>query len=190
MYIENTVNIVPDPNNPLTDYSLFFDLINTGDAGEPVTIDSYSSYQVSKDAFPSNTLDKNSGTSWTTEDEDVVPAGEYRSDGEYIIYDLGASHQLRVIQFTTNSKSDPYGYQIWTSNTGTEDADFTKLIPSTGDIQLSSPASTDFQAHDISVDLNARYVKLMGFGRFNAAGDTRTSKWMTFTQIEFYKEQE
>lgn len=187
---QGTVNIIPDPDNPLTDYNLFFELINIGDAGEPVTINSFSSFQESKDAFPSNTLDKNAGTRWTAEDEDQIPTGEYRSDGEYVIYDLGASHQLRVIQFTTDSKSDPYGYQIWTSDSGTSDADFNKLIPETGDIQLSKPANTEFQAHEIAITLNARYVKLIGFGRFNAAGDARASKWMNFTQIEFYKEKD
>lgn len=183
----STVNIIPDEDNPLTDYSLFFDLINEGDNGEPVTIHSFSSYQVEKDAFATNMLDKNPGTKWTAQDGDII-AGDNKSDGEFVVFDLGASHQLRIIQFSTDAKSDPYGYQIWTSNTGTADADFTKLIPRSGDIQLSQSATADFQAHEIPETLNAKYVKLVSFGRFNAAGDTRKSAWNNYTQIEFYKE--
>ncbi|MDV7186444.1 PKD domain-containing protein [Lutibacter sp. TH_r2] len=182
----NSITII-DNGTPLGDLDLFYDLINTGDAGEPVTIHSYSSYQVEKDAFPENTLDKNAGTLWTAEDGDIL-AGDYKSDGEYVIYDLSETVNLRVIQFTTNVKSESYGYQIWTSNTGTDDADFTKLIPETGDIMLSEAASAEFQTKILSTPVDTRYVKLVGFGRFNEAGDTRTSPWMSFSQIEFYKD--
>ncbi|MEO9572084.1 MAG: PKD domain-containing protein [Polaribacter sp.] len=176
-----------DNGTPLGDLNQFYDLINTGDAGEPVTIHSFSSFQESKDAFPSNTLDKNGGTLWTAEDQDV-PAGDYKSDGEYVIYDLSSEYDLRVIQFTTNVKSDPYGYQIWTSTGGTTDADFTKVIPESGDIMLSQIASSEFQVKIFNVPVKARYVKLVGFGRFNETGDTRTSQWMSFSQIEFFKD--
>lgn len=184
----NTVTIL-DNGEPLGDLSLFFDLINAGDAGEPVTIAGFSSYQVEKDAFPENTLDKNGGTLWTAQDGDIID-GDYKSDGEYVIYDLGAIEALTVIQFTTNVKSDSYGYQFWISNTGTEDADFTKLIPETGDIMLSQAATAEFQTKIFTTPISTRYVKLVGFGRFNEAGDTRKSAWMSFSQIEFFKTKE
>lgn len=183
----NEVTIIPDPENPLSDYNLFFDLINTGDAGEPVTIHSFSSYQISKDAFASNTLDKNPSTPWTAEDGDII-IGDIKGDGEFVIYDLGTTNDLRVIQFTTDVKSDSYGYQIWTSNTGVNEADFTKKIPETGDIMLSQSATAEFQAHEFAVPVNARYVKLVGFGRFDATGEVRKSQWTNITQIEFFKD--
>ena len=170
----------------LTDYNLFYDLVNEGDAGEPVTINDFSSYEIPKDRFPRLTLDKDPGTYWTAEDEDPIPGGEYRGDGEFVIYDLASSVPLRVIQFTTDVKADAYGYQIWVSNTGTADGDFTKIVPETGDIQLSIAASAEDQAHEIEVD--ARYVKFIGFGRFNEAGDERVSKWTNIGEIEFFKE--
>ena len=152
-------------------------------------MNSWSSYQESKDAFPSNLLDKNAGTLWTAQDGDLL-VDDYKSDGEYVIFDLGSTIDLRVIQFTTNVKSESYGYQIWTSNTGVEDGDFTKNIPETGEIMLSQVASAEFQVKIFSTPINARYVKLVGFGRFNEAGDTRTSAWMSFSQFEFFKDKE
>lgn len=184
----NSVSII-DNGEPLGDLNLFFDLINTGDAGEPVTIAGFSSYQVEKDAFPENTLDKNGGTLWTAQDGDILD-GDYRSDGEYVIYDLSTITDLRVIQFTTNVKSDSYGYQFWVSNTGTEEGDFTKIIPESGDIMLSEAASSEFQVKIFSTPVNARYVKLIGFGRFDETASTRKSAWMSFSQIEFFKDKE
>ena len=184
----NSVTIL-DNGIALGALDLFYDLINTGDVGEPVTIHSASSYQVEKDAFPSNTLDKNGGTIWTAEDGDIID-GDYKSDGEYVIYDLSETVDLTVIQFTTDVKSDSYGYQLWYSSTGTEDADFTMLVPETGDIMLSETATAEFQVKIFTPPVSARYVKLVGFGRFNEAGDTRTSAWMNFSQIEFYKVKE
>lgn len=185
----NSVSII-DNGEPLGDLNLFFDLINTGDAGEPVTVHSFSSYQVEKDAFASNTLDKNAGTRWTAQDDAELIEGSVRSDGEYVIYDLASILDLRVIQFTTDVKSDPYGYQIWTSNTGTEEADFTKVIPEEGDFMLSESATSEFQVKIFPTSINCRYVKLIGFGRFDETGETRKSQWMNFTQIEFFKDKE
>ena len=40
--------------------------------------------------------------------------------------------------------------------------------------------------YEITTNVNARYVKLLGFGRFNSTGDTRTSVWTAIGEIEFY----
>ncbi|GAA3638086.1 PKD domain-containing protein [Flavivirga jejuensis] len=184
----NSVTII-DNGIPLGALDLFYDLVNIGDAGEPVTIHSFSSYQIEKDAFASNTLDKNAGTLWTAQDGDILD-GDYKSDGEFVIYDFSETIDLTVIQFTTDVKSDPYGYQLWYSNTGTEDSDFIKLVPESGDIMLSQAATAEFQTKILPTPVSARYVKLVSFGRFNEAGDTRTSPWSNFSQIEFYKVKE
>ena len=49
---------------------------------------------------------------------------------------------------------------------------------------LTATNTTEFNKYD--VDANASYVKLLGYGRFNNAGDTRTSKWTAIGEIEFY----
>lgn len=181
---------IVDNGEPLGDLNLFYDIINVGDAGEPVTVHSASSYQISKDAFPENTLDKNGGTLWTAQDEVELVEGLARGDGEYVIYDLASEVDLTVIQFTTNVKSDPYSYQFWVSTTGTADSDFTKIIPVDEDFKLSEAASAEFQVKIFGTPIKARYIKLVGFGRFNEAGDTRTSQWMSFSQVEFFKVKE
>lgn len=176
-----------DNGTPLGDLDLFYDLINTGDATDPVTVDSFSSFQISKDRFPENTLDKNSGTFWTAQDGDVL-ADDYKSDGEFIIYDLGANEKVRVIQFKTDVKSDSYGYQLWASNTGTADADFTKIIPESDGIMLSVAATAEFQTKIFGVPVEARFIKLVSFGRFNDTNDLRKSAWSTYSEIEFFKD--
>ena len=113
-------------------------------------------------------------------------SGDYKGDGEYIIYDLGEEYELNLIQIATDNKTDPYGLQIWVSTTGIVSSDFTKVLPTTGDLVITTTSGTyeDFDQYEITV--NARYVKLVGFGRFNAAGDTRASAWNNITEIEFF----
>lgn len=183
-----TVTVI-DNGVVLGDLKQFYDIINTGEEGDPVTVDSYSSYQISKDAFAENTLDGDIGTIWTAE-AGAILVDDFKSEGEYIIYDLGSILDVRVLQFATNIKSDPYGYQFWVSNTDTDAASFTKIIPETGEIALSQAGSAEFQTTIFTVPVNARYVKLVGFGRFNAEGDTRKSAWMSFSEIEFYKDKQ
>lgn len=187
----NSITIT-DNGETVIDYNFIYELINAGDAGEPVTVFEASSYQIEKDAFASNTLDKNEGTRWTAQDDAELLADDYKSDGEYVIYDLGAINDIRVIQFTTDVKPEAYGYQIWVSNTGTDEADFTKIIPETEDMQLSELATAEFQDHAFKDLVNARYVKLVGFGRFKEEEGvrTRSSQWMNFTQIEFFKDKQ
>ena len=166
-----------------------YDLINTGDANDPVTIHSFSKEEVdgtTKNNAAANTLDKNNSTVWAADDGDVL-ANDYKGDGEYIIYDLGESQDVRLIQFTTTSKSDPFGYQVWISTTGTDADDFTKTLPASDDILLTKTNTTDFNQYEIQDGVNARYIKIIGYGRYNSDGNTRTSQWNAIGEIEFYE---
>lgn len=189
-----TVTLTVSDDNGLTDtYTEDIVILNTA-ALEPTiddlynsitaTIGDFSSYQISKDAFASNTLDGDEATRWTASDSST---GDNMGDGEYVIYDLGSVQDVDLIRFTTDVKSDPYGFQISYSSTGTNDEDFTIILPISGsadEIEYSTPATNDFQ--EFEVDVNARYIKLHGFGRYNSLTGAQTSAWMNFTQMEFY----
>ncbi|XMO87206.1 chondroitinase-B domain-containing protein [Algibacter sp. AS12] len=182
--IERTLTVTQE-SAELTD---LYDLINTG-TGAPtdkVTVHSFSKEEVngtSKFNYAKNTLDKDNGTVWAADDGAVLPE-DYKGDGEYIIYDLSSIHSLDLIQFTTTNKSDSFGYQIWVSTTGTEDSDFTMVLPTSTDLLLTATGTTDFNTYE--VDTEAQYIKLIGFGRFNSTGDTRKSQWNAIGEIEFY----
>ena len=181
--IVRTLTVVQD-GAELTE---LYDLINTGVEGEdPVIITFFTEEEVNgvdKFNYVANTLDKNNNSVWAADDDAILP-GDYKGDGEYIIYDLGSIYDLDLIQFTTTNKSDPFGYQIWVSTTGTDQADFTMVLPTTGDLLLTATNTTDFNQY--LVDTQARFVKLWGYGRFNSAGDTRTSPWSAIGEIEFF----
>jgi len=167
-----------------------YKLINTG-TGLPtdkVTLHSFSKEEVNGDDkfnYASNTLDKNSETVWAADDDEVL-AGDYKGDGEYIIYDLGRSYGLELIQFSTTNKSDAFGFQVWVSTTGTDESDFSMILPTSGDLIFTATNSTDFNQYEID-QIDARYVKLIGFGRFNETRDTRESVWSAVREIEFYE---
>ncbi|MCB4808017.1 T9SS type A sorting domain-containing protein [Tamlana sp. 62-3] len=170
------------------DLTSLYTLINTGESNDPVSVEAFSKEEVNgttKFNYATNTLDKDNGTVWAADDGELV-AGDYKGDGEYIIYDLGAEYELDLIQFTTTNKSDAFGYQIWVSTTGTNATDFSRVLPSSGDLILTATGTTDFNQYEI--ETNARYVKLLGFGRFNADGNTRTSVWSAIGEIEFFGE--
>ena len=171
------------------DLTAMYDLINTGVAGDPVTVDSFSKEEVNgttKFNYAVNTLDKDNGTVWAADDGAIL-AGDYKGDGEYIIYDLGSIHNLDLIQFSTTNKSDAFGFQVWVSTTGTDVSDFSMALPTSGDLLLTVTSTIDFNQYIIDAD--ARYVKLLGYGRFNSAGDTRVSQWNAVGEIEFYGSQ-
>lgn len=170
------------------DLTDIYELINTGTGldTDEVTIHSFSKEEVNgttKLNYAKNTLDKDNNTVWAADDGSVL-ANDYKGDGEYIIYDLGDSHNLKLIQFTTTNKSDAFGYQFWISTTGTDNSDFTKILPASDDLLLTETGTTDFNQYQL--DTEARYVKLIGFGRFNSAGDSRKSVWSAVGEIEFY----
>jgi len=169
------------------DLSDLYDLINDVPGGGSVSIHSFSSDNAgdSPPEIASNTLDKinTSESIWAAQDGTVL-SGDYRGDGEYIIYDLGEEYMLDFIQFSTTNKSDPFGYQIWVSTIGTNTSDFTMVLPTTGDLLLTATNTMDFNQYELTA--NARYVKIMGYGRYNSARDTRTSPWSTIAEIEFF----
>jgi len=181
-----TILTITQSGIDLTD---IYNLINTG-TGTPddkVTVHSFSKEEVDGDTkfnYATNSLDKDHTTVWAADDGDIL-AGDYKGDGEYIIYDLGSEHYIDLIQFTTTDKDDPFGYQVWVSTTGTEESDFMKVLPDTEDLLLTLSNTTDFNQYLLS-DVSARYVKLWGFGRFNAEGGTRTSVWSALGEVEFY----
>lgn len=166
-----------------------YTLINSGTNGAPVTIHSYSKQQDTdgKTNFATNALDKNFSTQWTADDGAIL-SGDYKGDGEFLIFDLSDEYQLDLIQIATDDKSDAYGLQIWTSTTGTNSSDFVKLLPTSNDLLITTTTGTrtDFDTYQVSQ--NARYVKLIGFGRFNADGNSRKSVWTNITEVEFYGE--
>lgn len=183
--IEQTITITQKGAN-LTD---LYTLINTGDANDPVTINSFSKEEVNgttKFNYAANTLDKDNNSVWAADDGTII-GGDYKGDGEYIIYDLGSEEALKLIQFTTTNKADAFGFQVWVSTTGVASSDFTKLLPLNTDLIFTNTNTTDFNQFEISTATQARYVKLIGFGRFNATGDTRKSVWSAVGEIEFYK---
>ncbi|WP_298781999.1 chondroitinase-B domain-containing protein [uncultured Polaribacter sp.] len=163
-----------------------YNLINTGTglSTDKVTVHSLSKENTSKSELAINSLDKNIDTEWTADDEDVL-SGDYKADGEYIIYDLSSIHSVGLIQFRTTNKSDAFGFQILTSTTGTEDADFTMILPTSGELLLTATNTTEFNQYEINTD--ARYIKVIGYGRFNSDGDTRKSAWSAIKEIEFYE---
>ncbi|MDC0176742.1 T9SS type A sorting domain-containing protein [Polaribacter sp.] len=172
------------------DLTSIYDLINTGDVNDPVSVHSFSEQQDENHSSPktnyaTNTLDKDNGSVWAA-DDDAVLSGDYKGDGEYIIYDLGSTREVNVVQFTTTNKSDSFGFQVWASSTGTDLADFTKKLPISDDLLLTATGTTDFNQYEISGGVNARYIKLIGFGRFNSDGDSRESAWSAVGEIEFY----
>ncbi|MDC1514943.1 T9SS type A sorting domain-containing protein [Polaribacter sp.] len=174
-------------NQDGADLTDLYTLINDVPGGGPVSIHSFSSDN-SSDSPPEvavNTLDKvnTSASIWAAQDGAIL-TGDYRGDGEYIIYDLGTEYNLDLIQFSTTNKSDSFGYQIWVSTTGTATNDFTMLLPTSGDLILTATNTMDFNQYEITT--SARYVKMIGYGRFNSTGDTRTSAWSTIAEIEFF----
>ncbi len=186
--VGGTLSRVVNVSQAAPDIMDLYSLINTGEADDPVTIHSFSKEEVNgttKFNYASNTLDKNNSSVWAADDGAVL-SGDYKGDGEYIIYDLGDEYVLDFMRFSTTNKSDSFGFQIWVSTTGTDPSDFTKALPTSGDMLLTATSTTEFNSYEITA--NARYVKVMGFGRFNSAGNTRTSVWSAIGEIEFFGE--
>jgi poly(beta-D-mannuronate) lyase len=187
--IVRTLNVTQEGAD-LTD---LYDLINDVPGGGPVAVHSFSQQQVepanNRFNYATNTLDKVSDSHWTAQDDAIV-AGDYKGDGEYVIFDLGNEYDLDLIQIATDDKNDPYGLQVWLSTTGTDPSDFSILLPaSSDDLLITTTTGTDEGFDQYEITANARYVKLMGFGRFNTAGTARQSAWNNITEIEFFGNQ-
>ena len=174
------------------DLSDLYNLINTGLPDDPVSVHSFSQEQVepanNKFNYAINTLDKDTDSHWTAQDGALLP-GDYKGDGEYVIFDLGSTYDLDLIQIATDDKDDPYGLQVLVSTSGTAPSDFTLLLPTIGDLIITTTTGVDDAFDQYEVTANARYVKLIGYGRFNSSGDTRLSPWNNITEIEFFGNQ-
>lgn len=171
------------------DITSLYDLINigTGLPTDKVTVHSFSKEEVdgtNKFNYALNTLDKDNGTVWAADDGPII-TGDFKGDGEYIIFDLSSIHAIKFLQFTTTNKSDAFGIQIWASTTGTDQSDFELVLPTIGDVLLTATNTTEFNQYEVD-PFNARYVKLVGFGRFNSDGTQRESVWSAIGEIEFY----
>ena len=187
--IIRTLNVTQEGAD-LTD---LYDLINDVPGGGPVSVHSFSQQQVEPENnrfnYATNTLDKVSDSHWTAQDGAIL-SGDYKGDGEYVIFDLGAEYDLDLIQIATDDKDDPYGLQIWLSTTGTDLSDFSIILPAlSDDLLITTTTGTDEDFDQYEITSNARYVKLMGFGRFNTAGTSRVSAWNNITEIEFFGNQ-
>jgi len=78
-----------------------YDLINigTGLPSDLVTVHSFSKEEVNgvdKFNYAKNTLDKDNDSVWAADDDDIV-TGDYKGDGEYIIFDLGGIANIDFI---------------------------------------------------------------------------------------------
>lgn len=176
-------------------------LVNTGEVDDPVHIEDFSSEQgvdFGRTNFASNLLDKDGGdggvtTVWTSNDDAVAGTGDGMGDGEYVIIDLGSIQELGLIRFKTDSRTRQYGYQILTSTTGTADADFSFLIPETAttfdisDWDFTESAFLDWQNRVLTVPTEARFVKLIAYGRYNVSDLTDFRLWSNWAEIEFYR---
>ena len=164
------------------DLTDLYNLINigTGLPTDQVQVIEFSQEEVNgvdKFNYAKNTLDKDTSSRWAAKDVE--------GDGEYVIYDLDDLYELDLIQIATDDKSDPYGLQVWVSTTGTDPSDFTMVLPTAGNLLITTTVGTYDDYDQYEVDVTARYVKLMGYGRFNSAGAI-TSQWSNITEIEFY----
>lgn len=178
----NEISVINN-GSPLTiELSDIYDEVTT------VSILDYSSWQETKpgQAEPANILDGNATTKWTSSDSGT---GDGLDDGEYIIFDLGSVNDLNVFQFTTDNKSDPYGYQVLVSESGTTDDDFTQLYPiETGELAFSDPVlGVDYLDQNIFIDYSARYVKLIVYGRYDILTGAQKSEWNNITTVGFFK---
>jgi len=178
------VTITPDPDFVLPVSYDAYTLVNTGDDTDPVSVLEFSSYQIEKSLFPSNSIDLDLGTTWTSEDAD--------GDGEYVIYDLGSTVDLTLLRISFTDKSpEAYGYQILTSSTGTDAADFTTTVPVSGGADDVEYTVADGFLLDFEIDAtSARYVKLVVYGRFDATTLVSSSPWTNVSEIKFYTDNE
>lgn len=170
------VTITPDPDFVIPINYDDFSLINTGDSNDPVVINSFTKEETAKGNLAANTLDGDIASLWAVNDAE--------GDGEYIIYDLGSSYDLTLIRLNFLTKTEAYGYQILTSTTGVSDADFSMIIPESGELEytIGSGIFVDFE-----VTSSARYVKLVVYGRFDPTSFAKKSDWTNVNEVQFYE---
>ncbi|GGZ75251.1 T9SS type A sorting domain-containing protein [Algibacter mikhailovii] len=123
-----------------------------------------------KENYAANAVDNDPDTDWAAESSDPR--------GEALILDLGGGYDLAEIQYLTVTKSPSYQFQLWVSTTGVEEADFTNIYPSAGNL-LTNQDNTYLQFKDFTPIAGAKYVKVKCYGRSD-------SPWNTLSEIKFY----
>ena len=121
-----------------------------------------------KNNIKEHTLDKSFDTQWSG----------FGVPGE-IIFDLGGSYDLALVDFATTS-GKTYEFQIWVSNTDAESGSFVNAF--TND-NLVSNSDGSFKGFILpTVAEGTKFVKVIGYGQ-----PARPSDWNTIKEIEFYK---
>jgi GH18 family chitinase len=110
---------------------------------------------------PANTVDGNLATRWSAS-----------GDGQWILYDLGASKtvtQLKIAFYSGDVRTSTFDVQVGTSPTGT----FTTINSYT-----SSGTSTALQTFNVT-DTSTRYVRLLGHGN-------SVNLWNSYSETEIW----
>ncbi|WP_405608456.1 chondroitinase-B domain-containing protein [Polaribacter sp. Asnod1-A03] len=145
-------------------------LINDASENDNVIINYVFDEEVTdtKNNIAEHSLDKDFDTQWSG-----------KGIGGEIIYDLGGTFDLQLVDFaSTDGKT--YEFQIWVSKTGTAASDFTNAYDT--DDNLVSNSDGTFKSYLFPVVAeNTKYVKIIGYGQ-----PSRPSEWNTITEIEFY----
>lgn len=172
--IVKTITIQQEGADPKSNFTL----INDASSHDKVTVASVFHEEItdSKNNIAINSLDKNLDTQWSG---NGVP-------GE-IVYDLGGTFDLGLIDFATTS-GKTYEFQIWVSKTTNESNAFTNAFPTQGnnDGNLTSNSTGEFETYILDTAIeDVKYVKVIGYGQ-----PARPSDWNTIKEIEFYKTKE
>ncbi|MDN3665954.1 chondroitinase-B domain-containing protein [Algibacter miyuki] len=168
--ISRTLEIIQGPADPKDGLIL----INDQSSNDNVSIHYVFAEEITdtKNNIAAHSLDKNFDTQWSGKNIDGEP-------GE-IIFDLGGTYNLQLIDYaSTNGKR--YEFQIWTSTTGTAEADFSNAFPGESNLvcETNNDVFTSYKLPQVAV--GTKYVKIIGFGQ-----PDRPSDWNTISEIEFY----
>lgn len=190
------ITITPDadfviPGSQYDDFNELTDVVDTSNS--VVTVHSFSIEQDSKDNLAANSLDgvntSGDGFKWTAEDAD--------GDGEFVIYDLGGAQDLGIVSIAFQNKAlESYVFQISTSSTGTDEADFIVNHPLSGasDYEyIEADAEHSFVDFDLSTT-GTKYVKLTVFGRVKTTDvgsitdltTQRSSDWSNVNEVRIF----
>lgn len=122
---------------------------------------------------PANMIDSNVSTRWAARVAD-------KSDPCWAIFDLGEVYSLDKIGLSfNNGSSRQIEFEVLVSSDGEE---YVSAIP------RGSTSGTTNQIEYYPFKVNARFVKLVGYG--NNASSEEGRLWFSPTEVEFYKSEE